>query len=132
MPFWERLRLEMYKRLSEVREDADVAAIRDELDDRYGELPAPVLRLLAVAMLRVKLRKAGVTEISVPGTFLRMAPVVLPDSRVVRLNRLYPKSVVKTQTSTVLVRRPSALRDEELLQWASQVVDQLLDPASVT
>ena len=128
----ERLRLEMYKRLSEVREDADVAAIRDELDDRYGELPAPVLRLLAVAMLRVKLRKAGVTEISVPGTFLRMAPVVLPDSRVVRLNRLYPKSVVKTQTSTVLVRRPSALRDEELLQWASQVVDQLLDPASVT
>ena len=35
----ERLRLEMYKRLAEVRSDEDVAAIREELLDRYGEPP---------------------------------------------------------------------------------------------
>ena len=33
----ERLRLEMYRRLAEVRTDDDVDQIRDELDDRYGE-----------------------------------------------------------------------------------------------
>ena len=38
----ERLRLEMYKRLAEVRTDDDVAALREELADRYGEPPEPV------------------------------------------------------------------------------------------
>ena len=42
----ERLRLEMYRRLAEVRSDADVDQIRDELDDRYGEPPAEVASLL--------------------------------------------------------------------------------------
>ncbi len=41
----ERLRLEMYKRLAEVREDDDVVLIREEMLDRYGEPPAPVASL---------------------------------------------------------------------------------------
>ena len=36
----ERLRLEMYKRLAEVREDEDVDLLREEMRDRYGEPPA--------------------------------------------------------------------------------------------
>src|SRR6185369_3235718 len=38
----ERLRLEMYKRLAEVRADEDVDLIREEMLDRYGEPPAEV------------------------------------------------------------------------------------------
>ena len=38
----ERLRLEMYKRLAEVRTEADVKAVEAELHDRYGEPPEPV------------------------------------------------------------------------------------------
>ena len=38
----ERLRLEMYKRLAEVREDEDVDLLREEMRDRYGEPPAVV------------------------------------------------------------------------------------------
>ena len=41
-----------------------------------------------------------------PGRNVRFAPVDLPDSRVVRLNRLYPKSIVKAPVSTILVPRP--------------------------
>ena len=33
----ERLRLEMYKRLAEVRAEADVKAVEAELHDRYGD-----------------------------------------------------------------------------------------------
>ena len=36
----ERLRLEMYKRLAEVRTDDDVDLLREELVDRYGEPPS--------------------------------------------------------------------------------------------
>ncbi len=35
----ERLRLEMYKRLAEVRADEDVDLIREEMLDRYGDPP---------------------------------------------------------------------------------------------
>ena len=41
-----------------------------------------------------------------PGRNVRFAPVVLPDSRVVRLQRMYPKSIVKPPVETLLVPRP--------------------------
>ncbi len=131
----ERLRLEMYKRLSEVRLDEDVSVLREELVDRYGEPPAPVDRLLEVARFRARLRRAGITEVTVQGKYVRFAPVELPDSRVVRLNRVYPGSVLKAGVRTMLVPRPqpatfgaAPLRDEELLAWAGRVIDAVIDP----
>ncbi len=130
----ERLRLEMYKRLAEVRTNDDVTAIAAELKDRYGNPPAPVQSLLQVALFRVRARAAGITEITMAGRNVRFAPVDLPDSRVVRLNRLYPKSLVKKAANSVLVPRPQTkpnqpVRDEELLAWARGVIDAVLDPA---
>jgi transcription-repair coupling factor (superfamily II helicase) len=131
----ERLRLEMYKRLAEVREDDDVDLLREEMRDRYGEPPGPVERLLAVARFRARCRRARVTEISVQGKYVRFAPVDLPDSRVVRLNRVHPGSVVKAGVRTMLVPRPQPatfgaqpLRDDELLAWATRVIDDVIDP----
>ena len=128
----ERLRLEMYKRLAEVRSDEDVALLHEEMLDRYGNPPKPVTSLLQVARFRARARRAGIAEVTMAGRNVRVAPVSLPDSRVVRLNRLYPKSLVKAPTKTVLVPRPGmgvqALRDEALLEWARGVIDSVLDP----
>ncbi len=128
----ERLRLEMYKRLAEVRSDDDVRLLHEELVDRYGNPPAPVASLLQVARFRARARRAGIAEVTMSGKFVRFAPVSLPDSRVVRLGRLHPKSLVKAATSTVLVPRPGlgvqALRDEALLEWAREVIDSVLAP----
>ena len=55
----ERLRLEAYRRLAEATSDADVDAAREELTDRYGEPPTPVLNLLEVARFRVHARALG-------------------------------------------------------------------------
>ena len=134
----ERLRLEMYKRLAEVRSDDDVALLREELLDRYGEPPAPVSSLLAVARFRARARQAGLTDVTVAGNYVRFAPVSLPESGRVRLARLYPRSIVKDNVRTILVPRPSTapvagkpLRDEALLDWAREVVDAVLDRAPV-
>ncbi len=124
----ERLRLEMYKRLSEVRADEDVVALRAEMADRYGAPPAPVERLFEVAAFRARCRRAGLGEVTVQGKNVRFAPVELPDSRVVRLNRVYPGSLVKAGVRTMLVPRPSQLRDSELLAWAGRVIDAVIDP----
>ena len=62
-------------------------------------------------------------------------PSTLPDSRVVRLNRLYPKSIVKAPVSTILVPRPQTavvggtpIAGVALLEWARQVIDTVIDP----
>jgi transcription-repair coupling factor (superfamily II helicase) len=119
----------MYKRLAEVRTDEDVSAILEELTDRYGPPPPPVERLLEVARLRTRMRSLGVGELTSAGSFLRLAPVTLPDSRVVRLKRLHPKALFKPQTSTLLVPRP-ARKDADLVAFAGEVLHQVLDPAT--
>ncbi|WP_104107997.1 transcription-repair coupling factor [Nocardioides sp. 616] len=131
----ERLRLEMYKRLSEVRNDADVDEIREELVDRYGPPPEVAETLLAVARFRARARAAKLTEIGVMGKNVRFAPVSLPDSRVVRLNRLYPKAKVHSQADSMLVPRPLGSATGSgiaLLEWARGVIDQIIDPPSAS
>ena len=132
----ERLRLEMYKRLAEVRSDDDVDLLLEELKDRYGEPPVEVTSLLLVARFRARARRAGVGEVTIAGKNVRFAPVTLPESRVVRLQRLYPKSIVKAPVQTILVPRPhiggvmgKPLDGIALLEWAHQVIDAVVDPA---
>ncbi|WP_298323848.1 transcription-repair coupling factor [Haloactinopolyspora sp.] len=129
----ERLRLEAYRRLSEATDEDAVEAVRDELEDRYGELPEPVRNLIEVARFRAHARRAGLTEVTLQGNFVRFAQIELADWQRVRLNRVYPKSVVKAAVGTVLVPRPatasiggSPLRGVELLAWARQVIDDVL------
>ncbi len=130
----ERLRLEMYKRLAAVRSDDDVAALGEELLDRYGTPPRAVESLLEVARLRVRARSAGLTDLNVAGNHVRFAPVELPESGRMRLQRLYPGAVVKPSVRTILVPRPrtapvagTPLRDGELLGWCRQVLDSVVD-----
>ncbi|MEP9363780.1 transcription-repair coupling factor [Nocardioides sp. CN2-186] len=131
----ERLRLEMYKRLAEVRSDDDVDLLNEEMLDRYGEPPVEVVSLLLVARFRARARQAGIGEITIAGRNVRFAPVDLPESRVVRLNRLYPKSIVKAPVSTILVPRPQTaviggqpISGIALLEWARHVIDSVIDP----
>jgi len=134
----ERLRLEAYKRLAAATTDEEVAEVADELVDRYGQLPEPVGNLLAVARLRIHARRAGVGEVVVQGNFLRFAPVELPDSRAMRLARLYPGSLIKPATRTILVPRPMTarvggqpVRDTALLDWLRDLLDAvLLEPVT--
>jgi transcription-repair coupling factor (superfamily II helicase) len=132
----ERLRLEMYKRLAEVRTKADVKAVEAELHDRYGAPPEPVENLLAVARFRLLARAAGLTDIVTQSTFIRFGPASLPDSKAMRLQRLYPRSVVKEAAGFILVPRPLSatiggppVTDRALLDWCSKVIEQILLPA---
>ncbi len=129
----ERLRLEAYTSIAAIDSQEDVESVRDELVDRYGDLPLPVVTLLDVARLRFAARRAGLTDITLQGSHVRFAPVVLPDSRVVRVQRLYPKTVLKPAVRTMLVPVPKTatfggepLRDTELLAWCAEVIRSVL------
>ncbi|HEY8482293.1 MAG TPA: transcription-repair coupling factor [Spirillospora sp.] len=128
----ERLRLDVYRRIAAITSEDEIAAVHDELKDRFGPPPVPVLNLLEVARFRTKARRAGIAEVTVQGNFVKFMPVTLPESKQVRLQRLYPKSVLKPATETLLVPTPKTapiggrpLRDRELLAWATDLVEAL-------
>ncbi|UXA05845.1 transcription-repair coupling factor [Mycobacterium sp. SMC-2] len=129
----DRLRLEAYRRLAAAADDAAVDAVVEELVDRYGALPEPALRLVAVARLRLLCRAAGITEVSAPSAAtVRLSPMTLPDSAQVRLKRMYPAASYRATTSTVQVPIPRAggvgaarIRDVELVQMVANLVTAL-------
>ena len=57
-------KLELYRRLARARTPGDLAAFRQEVQDRFGAMPTPVARLVEVAELRLAAEAAGVQSIS--------------------------------------------------------------------
>ena len=129
----ERLRLEAYKKLAAVEDEAALAEIEAELRDRYGTPPEPVANLLEVARLRTVARAAGIGDIALQGAVVRFGPVQPRESQQVRLQRLYPGSRVKETPRTILVPKPltarvggQPLRDRAVLRWASELIRAVL------
>jgi transcription-repair coupling factor (superfamily II helicase) len=60
----EAQKLELYRRLARARAPGDVAAFRQEVIDRFGPLPPPVLRLAEVAELRIAAEAAGIASLA--------------------------------------------------------------------
>jgi len=132
----ERLRLEMYKHLAAVRTLEDVAALRAEMVDRYGEPPEVVEALLEVARLRVRLREAGVGEVTSAGANIRFAGVDLPESAQMRLKRVY-NGLYKQPARMALVPHPKTaaiggrpIAGRDLIEWVHAVVDAMVPPAA--
>ncbi|MEU6851319.1 transcription-repair coupling factor [Actinacidiphila alni] len=130
----ERLRLQAYRSIAAANTADDIAAVREELVDRYGKLPEPVENLLLVAGLRMLARKVGVGDITLQGANVRFGPVELRESQELRLNRLYPRTVLKHATKQILVPRPSTARiggkpvvGRELLEWTAEFLTTVLD-----
>ncbi|MGI5273487.1 transcription-repair coupling factor [Nonomuraea sp. CA-218870] len=136
----ERLRLEAYKRIAAIAEPIHIGEVRDELTDRYGKPPVEVENLLEVAAFRIRARKAGLTDVTLQGQYIKFGPARLRESQQVRLDRLYKKSVYKQAAETLLVPVPKTkplggqpLRDLDLLKWCGDLVEAMfLEPAPVS
>lgn len=127
----DRLRLEAYRKLASVTDDQSIAAVVDELVDRYGPLPVEVGRLVSVAKLRLLCREYGIVDVGVAGTQLKISPMELPDSKQLRLKRLYPSAAYRATTGVVQLPLPRVadggigadrVRDIELLQFVADVL----------
>ncbi len=133
----ERLRLEVYGKIAAITGGEQEKDLRDELIDRYGPIPRNVELLFAITRLREILRAAGLEEVVTQGKYLRLGPVELRDSQVLRLKRLHPGTVIKAALRQVLVPLPltkrlggDPLTDEPLLEWVETLVTKILVPFS--
>lgn len=57
------LRLDVYRRIADIRSIEDSEDVKDELRDRFGEIPESVLGLIDIALVRNKANSMGVYEI---------------------------------------------------------------------
>jgi len=78
----EQQKLEIYKKISLINSQQDYYDVQEEIEDRFGSLPPPVVNLLDVALMKATARKLGVTTIAQKGlntviTFRNDAPVDL-------------------------------------------------------
>ncbi|MBW8762286.1 MAG: transcription-repair coupling factor [Microbacterium sp.] len=135
----ERLRLEAYQKLSAAsaataKEEA-IDLVIEELTDRYGALPPEAEGLIAIARLRRRAARAGLTDVVTMGSNLRIAPARFEDSIKVRMQRLYPKAKLVGGGEALVVPMPTVpaavgvglepLADAALLEWVAQLFTAL-------
>ncbi|TQJ57838.1 transcription-repair coupling factor [Arthrobacter sp. SLBN-83] len=132
----ERLRLEAYRKLAAALTNEAIDEVQAELVDRYGELPLPAQNLVAVAQFRVAAREAGLSDVALQGNFIKFSPATLPESKTMRLNRMYPGSQTKPALDAVLIPKPKTariggrdLQDAEILEWANGVIRNIFSDA---
>jgi transcription-repair coupling factor (superfamily II helicase) len=129
----ERLRLDLYRRMADSPDEEGLNAIVEELKDRFGPLPSAALSLIEVARVRAVAKAKNLTEVIWQGKFLKIAPILLPESGQLRLARLYPGTLLKPATSSVLIARElppnwlenGSVSDTSILRWTMEVLHNL-------
>ena len=132
----ERLRLDIYRRLADAASYEVLTEIEEELVDRFGPLPIPAKELIAVASLRLLAKNLEIADISMVGKNLRLSPVALAESGQIKLSRLYPGSIYKNASQTLLVSRPTTANwidspkvgNTSTLTWVNEVITNLIRP----
>ena len=76
----EQQKLEIYKKISLISSEQDYRDIEEEIEDRFGILPPPVVNLLDIALMKAKARGIGVSSITQKGQ--NIVIVFQPDASV--------------------------------------------------
>ncbi len=63
----EVLRLQMYKKIAMIRDEAGASDVIDELVDRFGDIPRDTMNLIRISKIRAMATRLGVREISQHG-----------------------------------------------------------------
>ena len=103
---YEQAKIEIHRRVSGALEVADVERLREELEDRFGELPEPVQNMLALQRARIKFGEAGARTVSFHGDRLTVVPIELDSTRAKRLREQLPGALYESSRSQVSMRVP--------------------------
>jgi transcription-repair coupling factor (superfamily II helicase) len=103
---YEQAKIDVHRRIAAAQEVADVALLRDELEDRFGPLPAPLENLLALQQARIKLGQAGAQAVTFRAGRLAVTPIELDSVRAKKLREELPGALYESGKSQFSVRVP--------------------------
>lgn len=65
------IRIDIYKKISQIETQAEGREMVDELIDRFGEPPKSVMNLIEIALIKAEATELGLSEISAKGEIIR-------------------------------------------------------------
>lgn len=101
---YEQAKVDVHRRIAGAREVADLALLRDELEDRFGEIPEPLSNLIQLQIARIKLGQAGATAVSFKAGRLVVTPVELDSLRAKALRADVPEILYESGKSQLSAR----------------------------
>jgi transcription-repair coupling factor (superfamily II helicase) len=103
---YEQAKIDVHRRIAAATEVADLALLRDELEDRFGPVPEPLHNLIALQQARIKLGQAGAQAVSFRGGRLAVTPIELDSVRAKKLREQVPGALYESGKSQFSVRVP--------------------------
>jgi transcription-repair coupling factor (superfamily II helicase) len=104
---YEQAKVDVHRRIAAAREVADLVLLREELEDRFGELPEPLRNLIALQQARIKLGQAGARAVTFRGDRLAVTPIELDSVRAKRIRQEIPEALYEAGKSQLSVRVPA-------------------------
>jgi transcription-repair coupling factor (superfamily II helicase) len=103
---YEQAKIDVHRRIAAAREVADLVLLREELEDRFGDPPEPLLNLIALQQARIKLGQVGARAVSFRGGRLAVTPIELDSVRAKRLRQEIPEALYESGKSQLSLRVP--------------------------
>jgi transcription-repair coupling factor (superfamily II helicase) len=103
---YEQAKVDVHRRIAGAREVADLKILRDELEDRFGELPDPLHNLILLQQARIKLGQAGARAVTFRGGRLAVTPVELDSVRAKKIRAEIPGALYESGKSQLSMRVP--------------------------
>jgi transcription-repair coupling factor (superfamily II helicase) len=116
-------RIELYRRVQRTTNASDLDALRAEMEDRFGKLPAEAETLLAETRLRQLAQRAGIASVT-----LRDHTLVIGAPSPERAARLFSAAgaecrEVDEKTLHVLIRR-ARISGAQLVSWLTRALER--------
>jgi transcription-repair coupling factor (superfamily II helicase) len=127
---YEQAKVDVHRRIAAAREVAEIGVLREELLDRFGEIPEPLENLLLLQIARIKLGQAGARSVSFKGGRLAVTPIELDSARLKALRAELPEALYESGKSQLSMRVPGEPRAQfEAVVRAADVLLSVLRAA---
>ena len=97
-------RLEIYRRIANIRNEEDALDVTDELTDRFGKVPESVKGLIEVALLRNMAAALHILEVKQQGDALLLYPAEVDLSQVEKLVKVLHGRVMLSTGAKSFIR----------------------------
>lgn len=121
-------RMDMYKKIARIRTEEDYGDIVDEMCDRFGDMPSPVISLCRIALLRAGAMDSDIIKIDMREGEMLFTPKELDAGALTRLSNIMPggsmRAVLTDPPSfSVKLKRGAGILDaaEEILKKYTQI-----------
>ncbi len=125
----ESQKLELYKRIAVIENQEEYEDLTEELTDCYGDVPAPTLRLMDVALVKQQAHQAWILAIEQKGTALSFVMNARAKVKVDEIDDFLKsfrgRMRIRPETKPVFVYDPGEIPKKDLLPRVREIITKI-------